>query len=462
MTYNRRNILKAFRFGVFFRVFLLTGTVCLFAWLLFYSFDFVFTAVAGVIIIAALVWNLIRYVEQTHTELARFLDTIRYGDFSSSFSGKKQGKGFDELHDVFSTITEQFKQERAEKQYTIRFLETVVQHIGIGLITFNHRGEVSLINNTAKRMLDLPALPNVNGIKRVDEKLYRVLVRLQNGNRTVVRFQRDHEQMHWALYATEFVKRGEQNKIVSFQNISTELEEKEMEAWQNLTEVLAHEIMNSITPIASLSQTVHMLVSGNIRTENGRHTIDGETLQDVKDALQTIQKRSQGLMRFVNSYRDFTRIPEPEPEKVHVQELFHRVLHLMRGEFDKQQVRVELDVEPETLSVTADPQLIEQVLINLTKNALRALEHSSEPAITYKAGITRNGRIDLMIIDNGPGIRKAALEKIFIPFYTVGSGSGTKGSGIGLSLSRQIMRSHNGTLTVQSAEGGGTTFILRF
>jgi two-component system, NtrC family, nitrogen regulation sensor histidine kinase NtrY len=309
-------------------------------------------------------------------------------------------------------------------------------------------------------MLDLPALPNVNGVKQIDEKLYRVLVRLQNGNRTVVRFQKDHEQMHWALYATEFIKRGEQNKIVSFQNISTELEEKEMEAWQNLTEVLAHEIMNSITPIASLSQTVHMLVSDNIRTENGRHTIDGETLQDVKDALQTIQKRSQGLMRFVNSYRDFTRIPEPEPEQVQVKELFHRVFHLMRGEFGKQQVRVELDVEPETLSVTADPQLIEQVLINLTKNALRALEHSSEPAITYKGGITRNGRIDLMIIDNGPGIRKTALDKIFIPFYTVGSG--TKGSGIGLSLSRQIMRSHNGTLTVQSTEDGGTTFILRF
>lgn len=461
MAYNRKNILKGFRTGVLIRVMLLTAVICLFTWLLVYRSEYILAAVTAVII-TALIRNLIRYVEQTNTELARFLDIIRYSDFSQTFSGKKDEKGFHELHKAFTGIVDQFKKERAERQETIRYLETVVHHIGIGLITFNQNGNVSLINNTAKRMLDLPSLPHVNSIRQVDETLYRALVHLKNGQRRVVRFQREGEQMHWALHATEFVKRGEHNKIVSFQNISSELEEKEMEAWQNLTEVLAHEIMNSITPIASLSQTVHMLVNGNVRIENGQHTIDKETLQDVKDALQTIHSRSHGLMRFVNSYRDITQIPEPEIEQVSVLELLQRVRHLMKGEYGRQQVQVHTEVEPETLTISADPQLIEQVLINLTKNALRALEDIDQPVMTYKAVMTKTGRVEIMVNDNGPGIKKDAIDKIFIPFFTSGSGREPKSSGIGLSLSRQIMRRHNGTLTVHTSVYDGTTFTLRF
>lgn len=455
-------IFRNFRFGVTWRVLGLVFSLALWMYLFYYTSYYVSMVILALFIVYQ-VTQLVRYVEKTNRKLTRFLNSIRYSDFSQSFPDHGLGRSFEELNLAFSRVIEEFKKERSEKEENYRYLQTVVQHIGIGLISYNHEGEVELINTAAKRLFQIPTLRNVEALKQISEPLYKAVAGLKGGGRTLVRVTIASETLQLAISATEFRMHDDLYKLVSFQNIHSELEEKEMEAWQNLTQVLAHEIMNSITPIASLSDTIHMLLRKNAVEKNGEYIIDRESLTDVSDALDTINNRSHGLMRFVNSYRDFTQIPEPTFEHFGVRELLMRVRNLNKGEAEASDVEIDLQVEPETLEVTADPHLIEQVLINLIKNAFRALEDQPEPRrILLRGSMDAGGTVLIQVADNGPGIKPANLQKIFIPFYSTSQPTARGGSGIGLSLSRQIMRKHRGTLTVQSDEREGTTFTMRF
>lgn len=454
-------MIRNFRLSVIFRVFFLTGTIGVWLYLLFQTQYYVtIVLLFGIIILQ--IFQLIRYVERTNEKLTRFLNSIRYSDFSRSFTDEGRGASFRELNQAFSRVIDEFKKERAEKHESYRYLQTVVQHIGIGLIAFNQEGRVELINTAAKRLFNVPTLRTVEALKPISELLFKTVMGLKGGNRTLTRVVLDNETMQLAIYATEFRMHDDLYKLVSFQNIHTELEEKEMEAWQNLTQVLAHEIMNSITPIASLSDTVHMLLKHKATLRNGTYNIDPESLKDVTEALETINNRSQGLMQFVNSYRDFTQIPDPSFQVINVQKLLQRVKNLNKGEAEAQGVSIEVDVEPQTLEVTADPHLLEQVLINLTKNAFRELSDTEQAQIRLQGSLNEEGRVIIRVQDNGPGIKAENIEKIFIPFYSTSNSSSRGGSGIGLSLSRQIMRKHRGTLTVKSTRESGTVFTLRF
>lgn len=454
-------MIKNFRFRVVFRVCLLAGTMALLLYLVFQTEYYVTISLLIVVIILQIV-QLIRYVERTNEKLTRFLNSIRYSDFSRSFTDKGLGTSFEELNRAFSRVIEEFKKERAEKHESYRYLQTVVQHIGIGLVSFNQDGKVELINTAAKRLFNIPTLRNIEALKKISDRLFEAVTKLKGGNRTLVEVSLDNETLQLAIYATEFRMHDDMYKLVSFQNIHTELEEKEMEAWQNLTKVLAHEIMNSITPIASLSDTVHMLLKHKATPENGTYNIDKESLSDVKEALDTINNRSHGLMQFVNSYRDFTQIPEPTFEVFKVQKLLQHVKNLNKGEAEAQNVDIKVEVEPESLEVTADSHLIEQVLINLTKNAFRALKETENAEICLCSKLNEEGKVIIQVKDNGPGIKPENQQKIFIPFYSTSQPTSRGGSGIGLSLSRQIMRKHRGTLTVKSDNESGTVFTLRF
>lgn len=454
-------MIKNFRFGVIWRISLLVGTLALWLFLIFRTEYYVSMSLLFVVIMLEVI-QLIRYVERTNEKLTRFLNSIRYSDFSRAFPDHGLGSSFESLNKAFTRVIEEFKKERSEKQEHFRYLQTVVQHVGIGLISFNHRGEVELINTAAKRLFQIPTLRNIKALGDISEHLLNAVLALKGGNRSLVRVMVDNETLQLAIYATEFRMHNDLYKLVSFQNIHTELEEKEMEAWQNLTQVLAHEIMNSITPISSLSDTVHMLLEQNSVEQNDHYSIDKEAIADVKEALQTIKNRSKGLMRFVNSYRDFTQVPEPHYEHFPVKELLLRLRNLNKGEAEAQNVRIKVYVDPETLEVTADPHLIEQTLINLMKNAFRALEDIEHAAITLRGFMDSDGKVVIQVQDNGAGISRENMQKIFIPFYSTGKPTDRGGSGIGLSLSRQIMRMHKGTLTVKSNEDKGTIFTLRF
>jgi len=454
---------KNYRIVIIVRTLALTATLLLLVWLYlnstYYLTQIMILGLAGVQI-----YGLIRYLDRTNRELTRFLEAVKYSDFSQSFNYRRLGGSFEKLGRAFSRVIEDFREQRSKTEEQHRYLQTVVQHIGIGLISFDQDGEVELMNTAAKRIIDLPVLRNISALKEHYPEFYETLATLKSGNRSLVKLSKKGMVMQVAVSATIFKMRGQQFKLVSLQNISAELEEKEMEAWENITRVLTHEIMNSITPISSLSDTVRSLLESEVMRdgENKMARLSQTSLDDVQSALETIHRRSRGLMQFVQSYRDFTRVPEPQYEQVRVGDVLKRVENLMKGEAAGRNAQITTSFEPETLEISADPQLIEQVLINLIKNALRATEETDEPQIILR-GEQRNNQTCIDVIDNGKGISEEALEKIFIPFYTTQQTKSRtrKGTGIGLSLSRQIMRQHNGSLTVDSSEGK-TRFTLRF
>ena len=454
-------MLKNFRFQVIFRVVLLAASiaVCMYLWI---ATEFYVSAVLLVLLVIYLMVRLIYYVEETNRKLSRFLNSIRYSDFSRSFSSKSLGKSFAELDQSFDKVVEAFKKQRVEKQVQFRYMRTVVQHIGIGLISFNQKGEVELINTAAKRLFRIPTLRNIEHLESIDPALVDAIKNAGGDQRKVVQITLNNRVMQLALHATTFRLRDEMYKLVSFQDINAALEDKEMEAWQNLTQVMAHEIMNSVTPIASLSDTVQILLRTNTEPRNDHYIIEKQTVKDVREALETIENRSRGLIRFVNSYRDFTKVPEPEVELLSVKDLLRRAKNLNKGEAQQQHIEIDTVVEPETLEITADPHLIEQVLINLIKNAFRALENRKQGKVELHGKVSKSGSVEIHVTDDGPGIPADNLDKIFIPFYSTRRPHDGGGSGIGLSLSRQIMRAHGGALSVESDEGSGTTFILQF
>jgi len=451
MVFNR------FRINCIIRVIVLGATSWLFFYLLFRTSLYTALFILGALILYQ-IYSLIYYVEKTNRDLARFFQSIKYEDFSQTFKVEGYGQSFDSLKAAFSEVMNAFRKTRAEKEEHFRYLQTVVQHIGVGLIAFQPDGEVELINTAAKRLLNVASLKNIKSLETLSKPLVKALLRLRSRESTLVRVEEKNELLHLALYATEFKLRAQKFSLVSIQNIHSELEEKEMEAWQKLIRVLTHEIMNSITPIASLTSTMSDLIKEAYGKKVKPKKLENEALQDIQQALQTIQKRSQGLQHFVDAYRNLTLIPKPNFQIFSVRELFNRIRKLMQVNIEKNSIRFEVNVDPETLELTADPELVEQVLINLMLNAFQAVEGRKDAHIELKALLDRRGRIIIQVADNGPGIPKENIEKVFVPFFSTKEG----GSGIGLSLSRQILRLHNASIGVHSEPNIQTVFTLRF
>ncbi len=399
------------------------------------------------------VYRLFYQFDRTNRELTRFLEAIRYSDFSQSFTGIPKSGSFKELERSFSEIIEQFKKTRAEKEEQSRYLQTIVQHVGVGLLSFNQDGKVELINNAAKRLLDLTVLRNIEALSQVSPELHDTIRKLRSGDHITVPYQNGENRL-LSLYATEFKRKGYSYTLLSIQDIRTEMEEQELDAWQKLTRVLTHEIMNSITPISSLSSTLNGIISD----EKEPKQLSGETWEDVRLGLSTIEKRSQALIRFVEDYRKFTRVRIPQLSTFPVNDLFDRVRRLVEPSLKDKNIIFRQNIVPSNLELHADQELIEQALINLIKNSTESVEKQKDPVISLNGEIDRNSHLIIQIEDNGPGIPKDVREKIFIPFYSTRN----SGSGIGLSLCKQIMKLHGGTITVQSDSDSKTTFTLKF
>ena len=436
---------RSFRARIVLRVLLVCATL----WLLFHTtaggwgYPAV-TAAAGLLLLYQ-VYGLVRFVDRTNRDLARFLAAVRYADFSQTFVTGGSGSSFDELRTAFNEVLDAFRLARAEKEEQARYLQTVVQHIGVGLLVFDGGGRVSLINNAAKRLLGVPRLGGIADLDSVSPGLAASLKNLGPRGRNLVRFG----ETQLALHASVFRSGDREHTLVALQDIGPDLDEKETEAWQNLIRVLTHEIMNSITPIASLAATADRMLK-----EGGR---DGETAGDIRTAVGTIQRRSEGLLQFVETYRGLTRVPAPAFEIVPVAGLFARVEQLLGPQFAESGVELHTRVDPPGLELTGDPGQVEQVLINLLSNAREATEGGDRGRVDLSAHLAR-GKVVVEVADNGPGIVEEALGKLFIPFFTTKQ----NGSGIGLSLCRQIMRLHRGSISVRSQPGERTVFSLRF
>ncbi|MCP4694872.1 MAG: ATP-binding protein [Desulfobacterales bacterium] len=449
MVYKRFVIHCAIRVG------LLVCSIGLLAFLLFRTDFRAAPAFIAMVVVYETV-SLIRFVSATNKELGRFLLSIKHADFSQSFANTIQGAGFEELSRAFREVIEEFQRTRMEKETHFRFLQTIVDHVGVALVAFRPDGEIQLINNAARRLLETPRLRTIWQLKIDRPELYDAFTALSPGEKRLVKFRRRDHFLQLAIHGAGFVLRDQHLMLVSMQNIQGELEEKEMEAWQNLIRVLTHEIMNSITPIASLASTANGLLAG-IDLSNPSESMN-DVIQDVIRAMGAIENRGNGLVNFVENYRELTRIPKPRFAIVPVEDLFERIQSLMRELFERKGVAFHAAIDPDGLRITADQTLIEQVLINLCKNAVEAVDDRGAPEIRLRAEMDDKGNPVIKVTDNGRGIREDNLDKIFIPFFT----TRPNGSGVGLSLSRQIMRLHKGALTASSSPGRETVFVLRF
>lgn len=441
---------RNFRFGLVFRVAMLVASVFLLVYLVQTPF-YATAAVVGITILLQII-SLYRSVDKTNEEIARFLRSVKFGDFSQSFTGKGRGSSFEQMSAAFAEVMAQFRRTRMEAEEQHQYLQTIVQHIGVGLLAFTGTGRVQLINTAAKRLLNIGHLTHVRALEPVSRVLVETLMGLKAGEKSLIKIERNNELVQLAIQATEFKLREQRYVLASIHNIRTELEEKEMEAYQKLIRVLTHEIMNSMTPISSLASSVNDVLS---RNESQGRPVKGE---DIREAVQTIEKRSRGLLRFVEAYRNLTRIPKPKFRIFQVQELFKQVEQLMRTQMPDYKVRFSSSVDPATLELTADQEMMEQVLINLLLNAFQAVRQKPDGAVKLESFLDKQGHVIVDVIDNGNGIPEEVKEKIFIPFFTTKK----DGSGIGLSLSKEIMRLHRGAIHVHSASGEGTMFRLVF
>ncbi|PSQ84378.1 MAG: ATP-binding protein [Bacteroidetes bacterium QH_2_63_10] len=414
-------------------------------------------AALGAVLAVAAAVSLVRYTEKTTRDLTRFLESVRYADFTRRFTTDDRGPIFEDLRDAFEEVTSEFRRLRAEKERQVRYLQQVVQHLGVALITYQDDGEVELMNTAARRLLRTGPIRHVEALERVSDNLAEALRTLDSGEQAMVRVEEEDRTLQLAVRVSRFQLQGEPHALASIQDLRNELEEKEMEAWQQLTSVLTHEIMNSVAPISSLASTA----SRRLQTNDDNGSITADEALDAREAVDTIERRSESLINFVDAYKSFTDIPSPEFEVLNAEELLTNVRSLLRAQIEEQDLDVSVSVDPPDLTLTGDADLLDQLLINLALNALQAIEEdldTDQGRIEFRASVDRRSRPVVQVEDNGPGIPEDVQEKIFVPFFTTKE----DGSGIGLSLSRQIMRLHGGSLTVRSTEGEGTVFTLRF
>ncbi|MGD9162575.1 MAG: ATP-binding protein [Desulfobacteraceae bacterium] len=449
---------RSFKFKITFRILLLTATIILLAYLVF-KMNFIFVTVTVAILAVCQVFSLIYFAEKTNRDLSRFLLSIRYDDTSQAFASEGLGTSFSELKKAFSAVMRKLQHSRSEKEVHSRYLNTIIQHVGIGLIVYRPDGTINLINNAAKKIFKVSVLKNINEIKTKYPNLVDTLLNLKQNEKKLIKLQREDETGNFSIFSHPFVLKEEKNILVSIQNIQEELEEKELEAWQNLIRVLTHEIMNSITPISSMSSSLlDILVSDKKEGADSNSDITQDDMDDIVGALQTIHQRSQGLMNFVGNYRNMTLIPEPKFQIISLSDFFQSLERLMNDKLSDNGITLDWSVEPHSLELSADPDLMEQVMINLLLNAIQAVTGKNNPHIDLRAFLGPEGKTVITVEDNGVGIVEEALEKIFIPFFTTKE----KGSGIGLSLSRRIIRLHRGTIKVKSIVDQGSTFTLTF
>ncbi|WP_092790752.1 sensor histidine kinase [Algoriphagus hitonicola] len=448
-------VYRKFSVGISLRILAITALLFLAVWL-FLNQGLVLAPLLLGFAVLVMAGEMVYFVNSINQKLARFLDSIRFADFSSSFtSDSKMGTSFREVNKAFNEVMEVFKQTRAEKEEQMLFLQVIIQHINTGIISFNSEGKIGVINNAAKHLLQIPQFRNISDLGRLSPDLLKEVTEMKPSQRLSFKV---NPSITLIIQSTSLKMGGQSWTLLSFQNINAELQSNELEAWQNLTKVLRHEIMNSITPISSLVESLRTIIDEDSYVQQEGFLIKKEGFQDIQEGLDTIANRSKGLVNFVNAYRDYTNIPQPKKELVSVPSLIENVCNLMREDLKSKEIFVQKEINPENLEIHCDADQITMILINLLKNSSESLLNQADRQIKIRAiGQGDLGSL-IQIEDNGSGIVPEALERIFVPFYTTKK----TGSGIGLAISRQIMNLHRGSLTVESEPGRRTVFSLNF
>ena len=362
-------VFKDFKSKIFLRVIILTtlivGSVYLF------SADKIVSAVLVGGLALASVIELIKFNNSTNRKITKFLESVKYSDFATGFSSDNNlGESFQLLNEEFNKVLEAFRKARSEKEEHWQYLNTVVQHVNAGILSFDNDGRIELINHVAKGLLRRPQIKNISEIEDFDKGLYDLLIRIRTGEQSL--YQIDN-RIQLVIHATELRLRGNSYKLVALQNIQSELQKKEIESWQNLTKVLRHEIMNSMTPIASLTSTLNDILSEELENKGKHFEISIDGVDDIHEGLRTIESRSKALIHFIDAYREYTSIPQPKFQDVVVKELLEEIHGLMKIDIRQSSTDFSCTTRPNSLSISADEEQIQQVLINLVKNAVESV-----------------------------------------------------------------------------------------
>lgn len=401
--------------------------------------------------------NLISYLNSTNKKIRFFFDSVRNDDSNLSFPAETKNTALRELYQSMNRVNHQIQQLKIENRQQEQYFRTLLEHLAAGIITYNDKGFILHANSSAKKLLSIEVLTHLQQIERKDHKLFEIINSIKPFERKLVAVTAEAGEIQLSLKATSFKTNENELVILSIQDIKNELDEKEIESWMKLIRVLMHEIMNSITPITSLSESL-----SNIYSSGGNpilpEQINVKTIATTLQGLNVIKEQGKGLMSFVESYRKLTRVPEPEKKLFKVADLMNRVQILYNSLEKSDKTNLSVSLANPDLEIFADQNLISQVLINLLKNALEANESNFSGMIRIVASEGYNNHPDICVIDNGPGISEENIDEIFVPFFTTRQ----NGSGIGLSISRQIMKAHGGNLKVRSVPDKETVFCLSF
>lgn len=420
---------------------------------------FIYPNYSVIIILAILflyqVVMLVRYLNLINKKLENFFLFYLSGDVTSSNVKRNQQDEFSPLYQYFDLINDKLEQARLKNEIQNNYFKTIVDETAVGLISFKADGSVELFNEAAKKMLGIQVLRNLRKLNNLKNGFSEMLISMKSNDRKLISLILEGELVQMATKKVMFKTMNEELHLVSFQNIKPELEEKEIESWQKLIRVLTHEIMNSMTPIVTLVGTiVKKLRRKETNTLIETKEVTPEIVEKTVKGLDLIDSRGKGLISFVQNYRSITRLPKPEFQVVNVRNLFLRVSQLFETQLDGTGIELRVDCHP-SVYINADGSLLEQVMINLVKNSFEALDERESPRVELSAHSVLE-QVVIRVSDNGKGIPSELIEDIFVPFFTTKQ----SGSGIGLSLSRQIVRLHGGSMTVQSAPGN-TVFTIR-
>jgi nitrogen fixation/metabolism regulation signal transduction histidine kinase len=448
---------SSFRANVLLRAIVFAALCIITTWSVLNTEWLVTPAVSGTLMLLS-IFELIRYVEHTSRELTSFLNFVASHDFSAPPAMPHKGRVFVELREAYKVLAGEFRRLNLQKAANHQYLEAVVQHVGVALCCLDEQGTVTMMNKPAARLFEIPHLNSLRTFGRVDARLPELLEKLGDGERTLLDIRRGDETLQLVLYATVFELVGQRHKLVSFQNIRDELDRQEIDSWQKLIRVLTHEIMNSVTPIISLSGLIRESMIDDTQSPPAFRALQPQEQDDMLRSVTAIHTRSSGLLDFVQAYRSFARLPEPDVSLVEVRPLLDRVSTLMSREASAQRIAIDVYCSERNLSIRADPRQAEQVLINLLRNAVDALSATTSPRIELRGLRTEQGSVVLQVADNGAGIAAEHLDNIFVPFFT----TKRNGTGVGLTISRQLMHANRGVISVRSAPGEGAVFTLKF
>ena len=430
-------------------VFLLIAFSAISTWIILSSASNLYSIIP-ILVVALLVYRIIKLYNTTPEKIAYFLNAVENEDSMLHFPEKTLHKANAEMNKSLNRVNKLIQEVKIRNREQEQYYSLMLEQVATGIVVVNENGNVMQANSAAKNLLNYQSFNHIEQLKRIDNNLFNTFYRLKNGEtHQFLKLTYKNNITHLSLRATSFLSHGENLRIISVHDISNELYAKELESWQKLIRVLSHEIMNSITPITSLSET---LLNYFIPPEK---PLDKKTVANTVKGLEVINERGTGLIRFVESYRKLTRLSKPVLKHVNLRNLIEHLMLLLENEADFQRIQFNVETETPDIGIKADEAQLSQVLINLIKNAMYAVKDITEPRISVRAHYSQNGRCEIQVIDNGPGIPPEIMEQIFIPFFTTKE----NGSGIGLSLSRQIMKNHGGSIEAVSLPGA-TVFTL--